>query len=424
MSGPEAMSGTTPQPPDDAALQAFLAGQGPERAAWQQATALQGPPKALDALILRTAAAPIRKATRFNRYRMPMALAATLVLGSSLLLNLRESPEWQEHEAARQMPVPAASVPQPAAPPAETLAAAAEAPAPVPAPTAPAAAASAPAADSAVVAAAKPAARPAAAPPPAPAPPVAVAKGKAEAASESFFTDDSVLAQAPVAAPAPAAPAAAAKRKAAADLKPQATALAAAPPPPPPPAPAEPADAVVSAPAPAMARAKASSPVGAAGLRAEAVEREAAPAIPAPEATLRQFLAAEASGAGLGPQSWPELQAFMVQPAPFAPPASVQVCQSQPAGAQSAEGEEAVMRVRYRCTGSLRLSAEGLRFTPASSERQERYRLRYNGSEWKLEGMASTPSASPAGIDRWLGRLARVGRISEARRAELVEEIK
>lgn len=117
MSGPEHL------PPDGHELEDFLAGRGPHRARYHAASQEQAP-AALDAAVLAKAqlgvAAPVptvRASPRgLSRWRVPLSLAATVVLGVGLSTRvLRETPVLPAE------PAPAATVTEAAAPTLEAL---------------------------------------------------------------------------------------------------------------------------------------------------------------------------------------------------------------------------------------------------------------------------------------------------------------
>lgn len=142
--------------PDDKLLEDFLAGKG-EVARAYRASQKPAAPDALDAAVLQQAREDLHKrpaAPRRWAWQRPLAAAAVLTLGFSLLLNL------EQDEAARKAVyemAPAESAPTPAAAPAAPVA-------PVAAASAPAAAATRSKAESARKR--KPVAEPAPAPPP------------------------------------------------------------------------------------------------------------------------------------------------------------------------------------------------------------------------------------------------------------------
>lgn len=86
MSGPEHL------PPDDHELEDFLAGRGPHAARYR-AAASERPPAALDALVLAQArdSLPPRRGG-LQRWRLPLSLAATLVLGIGLVTRVQREP--------------------------------------------------------------------------------------------------------------------------------------------------------------------------------------------------------------------------------------------------------------------------------------------------------------------------------------------
>ncbi|MDP3859575.1 MAG: hypothetical protein Q8Q73_17600 [Stagnimonas sp.] len=113
MSGPEHL------PPDDHELEAFLAGRGPHRARYSAASQEQAP-AALDAAVLAQAGAAVAAAPTVRverkppRWRLPLSLAATLVLGLGLVSRVqRESalPPAPRAPAAEAAAVAAADAP-------------------------------------------------------------------------------------------------------------------------------------------------------------------------------------------------------------------------------------------------------------------------------------------------------------------------
>lgn len=87
MSGPEHL------PPDDRELEEFLAGQGPQLARYRAASR-ECPPSALDARVLAQARAalPPRRGV-WQAWRLPLSLAATLVLGFGLVSRVQREPQ-------------------------------------------------------------------------------------------------------------------------------------------------------------------------------------------------------------------------------------------------------------------------------------------------------------------------------------------
>lgn len=87
------MSGPEHRHPDDRELEEFLAGQGPHHARYRAASS-ERPPPALDAQVLAQARAALPpRRDRLRRWRLPLSLAATLVLGIGLVSRVqREAP--------------------------------------------------------------------------------------------------------------------------------------------------------------------------------------------------------------------------------------------------------------------------------------------------------------------------------------------
>jgi len=113
MSGPNRESDRSPESRvDDRALEEFFSGQGAVRAAWRAAKpADDAPPAALDAHILHMAAqaakpapAAVRAAPKrgWSGAHGGWALAASLLLGSAVLLRLTESPEYLAQPAGQR----------------------------------------------------------------------------------------------------------------------------------------------------------------------------------------------------------------------------------------------------------------------------------------------------------------------------------
>ena len=89
-----------PQPPDDRELEEFLAGRGRISEAYREARRTESVPAELDAAILAAA----REATRLSvvrrpRWLAPLALAATLALSLSVLMNIWRDPVLREQVA-------------------------------------------------------------------------------------------------------------------------------------------------------------------------------------------------------------------------------------------------------------------------------------------------------------------------------------
>lgn len=93
------MSGPDPHlPPDDRELEDFLAGRGAHRARYRQASSERAP-ESLDAVVLAQAVAAttlrpkVVTGLAWSRWRLPLSLAATLVIGVGLSLRVqREAP--------------------------------------------------------------------------------------------------------------------------------------------------------------------------------------------------------------------------------------------------------------------------------------------------------------------------------------------
>lgn len=115
------MSGPDPHlPPDDRELEDFLAGRGAHRARYRQASSERAP-ESLDAVVLAQAAAAttvrpkVVTGQAWSRWRLPLSLAATLVIGVGLSLRVqREAPlppladggaSMQESAAVAEAPV-------------------------------------------------------------------------------------------------------------------------------------------------------------------------------------------------------------------------------------------------------------------------------------------------------------------------------
>lgn len=129
MSGPEDR-----RPPDDRELEDFLAGRGPHHARYRAASAERAP-ETLDAAVLAQARAAVAtaRAPRRSRWRLPLSIAATLVLGVGLVSRLQhEAPPpgepapvvqaLSEVEQALPALASAASVAEQEAPSAEVMA--------------------------------------------------------------------------------------------------------------------------------------------------------------------------------------------------------------------------------------------------------------------------------------------------------------
>lgn len=93
-------------PPDDSELEDFLAGRHPVGRAYREGSENEGAPPELDAAILAAAREAVRTpVVRRPRWVQPVALAATLVLGVSVLMNLWRDPETRELIAPAAPPV-------------------------------------------------------------------------------------------------------------------------------------------------------------------------------------------------------------------------------------------------------------------------------------------------------------------------------
>lgn len=118
MSGPEHL------PPDDHELEDFLAGRGPHRARYRAASPEQAP-ATLDAAVLAQARAAVAVAPSASvlrgpsRWRLPLSLAATLVLGLGLVSRVQREalvpPSAPQAPAAAVDAFTAADAPAPAA---------------------------------------------------------------------------------------------------------------------------------------------------------------------------------------------------------------------------------------------------------------------------------------------------------------------
>lgn len=96
-------------PPDDRELEDFLAGRHPVGHAYREGSENETAPPELDAAILAAARDAVRRpVVRRPRWIQPVALAATLVLGVSVLMNL-----WREPQTREQIVPGASPAPQP-----------------------------------------------------------------------------------------------------------------------------------------------------------------------------------------------------------------------------------------------------------------------------------------------------------------------
>lgn len=85
------------QPPDDRELEDFLAGRHPMGRAYREASENDAAPPELDAAILAAARESVRAPiVRRPRWVQPVALAATLVLGLSVLMDVWRDPQTRE----------------------------------------------------------------------------------------------------------------------------------------------------------------------------------------------------------------------------------------------------------------------------------------------------------------------------------------
>lgn len=86
------MSGPEHRRTDDQELEDFLAGQGPHHARYRAASS-ERPPTALDAQVLAQARAALPpRSDRLQRWRLPLSLAATLLLGIGLVSRVQREP--------------------------------------------------------------------------------------------------------------------------------------------------------------------------------------------------------------------------------------------------------------------------------------------------------------------------------------------
>lgn len=119
----------TPGKPDDRELEEFLAGNGATSRGWRAAAGSESAPPELDRAVLDFAQAELVAAQRRRpRWQRPLAIAASLVLASGILLALMRDPQgWQQLAMQRQ---DAPVVAEPAASAAEESEALAPQPAP------------------------------------------------------------------------------------------------------------------------------------------------------------------------------------------------------------------------------------------------------------------------------------------------------
>ena len=411
MSGSETPRGPMP---DDGDLDAFLAGSGPERAAWQKASGASGPPPALDAAILAVAQAAVvpaaraRPLLRRRRVQWPLALAATVVLGMSLVFNLREAPELRGHEiaaapaagkavviaeqqaaaAAPSTPMAAPALPRQEADAAKSVdelrraqpAAAKATPAP----------ARAPRAAEPVLNSAEPAEMKASAPPPtaAPAaePPPAFDMAQDDAIPAGAGMHAEARASSTAALPTADGEAAMARQQQATAKRADARARSAMA-----------AESMAAAPSP-MPASPAAAPK-AEGTVAGPAESEA----PSPSQLLRAAMADEAAGAG-------------VERAP------VLVCPSRNFKVLSSTPEEVRFDLHYFCVGEM--DAAGLRFTPHLGRTQRPLTARLELGRWRLQANLGAQHLSPEGAQALLARLQAEGRLSAQAAAARAAEIR
>lgn len=125
----------TPRKPDDRELEEFLAGKGAASRGWRAAAGRESAPPELDRAVLDFAQAELAASRRRRpRWQRPLAIAASLVLASGILLALMRDPQgWQQLTMQRQ---DASVVAEPAASVAEESGALVPRPAPEPEPQA------------------------------------------------------------------------------------------------------------------------------------------------------------------------------------------------------------------------------------------------------------------------------------------------
>lgn len=100
------------QPPDDRELEDFIAGRHPVGRAYRDVSHDETAPPELDAAILSAAREAVRTpVVRRPRWIQPVALAATLVLGLSVLMNVWRDPQTREKVVPAAESAP--SAPQP-----------------------------------------------------------------------------------------------------------------------------------------------------------------------------------------------------------------------------------------------------------------------------------------------------------------------
>lgn len=94
----------TPGKPDDRELEDFLAGNGAASRGWRAAAGSESAPPELDRAVLGFAQAELAAAQRRRpRWQRPLAIAASLVLASGILLALMRDPQgWQQLTMQRQ----------------------------------------------------------------------------------------------------------------------------------------------------------------------------------------------------------------------------------------------------------------------------------------------------------------------------------
>lgn len=101
------------EPDDDRDLDAFLARRSPIAEAWREATAGTAAPAQADAAILAAARAAVaaRPGSRLRRWRLPIGLAASLVVGIGVLREVERDPHLQRAATVGMPPVAARPAP-------------------------------------------------------------------------------------------------------------------------------------------------------------------------------------------------------------------------------------------------------------------------------------------------------------------------